>query len=89
MKRLTPAILRELQFIFKIHMNGGDEFSTYVRANESFGLTWTRKSDGCPEYNLISSTLTVDEAPDLEMDLTKADQEAPAFCEAYNKHFNL
>jgi hypothetical protein len=82
---LTPDVLKTLKFGLRMHLNGGDKHSARVTGNDEYGLSWTRKTNGSPEYLIIEDILEVDGNPDIRVDMRAEDRDIEGFCRAYNE----
>jgi hypothetical protein len=82
---LTPDVLKSLKFSFRMHLNGGSHHSARVTGNDDYGLSWTRKTDGSPNYLITEDTLEVDGNPEIRLDMHTKDPDLDGFCRAYNE----
>jgi len=81
---LTPEILKTLKFGLRMHLNGGNEYSTRIEGNDEYGLHVTTHTNGSPNYRIIEKRLGVDDAQEITLDLMAKERDLQSFCDAYN-----
>lgn len=81
---LTVDILKTLKFGLRMHLNGGENYSTRIDGNDEYGLCVTTHTDGSPNYRITEKRLGVDDAEEITLDLMAKERDLQAFCEAYN-----
>jgi hypothetical protein len=85
---LTVDILKTLKFGLRMHLNGGENYSSRIDGNDEYKLRVETHTNGSPDYRITSKTLGVDDAPEIELDLMAKDRDLQAFCDAYNSRAN-
>lgn len=85
---LTVDILKTLKFGLRMHLNGGENYSTRIEGNDEYGLYVTTHTDGSPNYLITEKRLGVDDTPEITLDLRSKERDLQAFCDAYNSRAN-
>jgi hypothetical protein len=85
-KTLTVEQLKRLPFRLKIHMNGGEDWSGMVKDNEEYGLVYSFRTNGRPEYKCTERSIATNDG-DIVWDMLDADFEKglARFVEKYNE----
>lgn len=85
-KTLTVEQLKKLPFRLQMHLNGGENFSSMVKDNEEFGLVYSYRTNGRPEYKYTDRSIsTTDGKIVADMLSQDAEGELARFVEKYNE----
>lgn len=85
-KTLTVEQLKKMPFKLKMHVNGGSDWSGLVKDNEEFGLVYSHRTNGRPEYKYTSRKIETTDG-EIVADLLSDDFEGELsrFVEKYNE----
>ena len=57
-KILTVDQLKSMPFRLKMHLNGGNEFLAMFKDNEEFGLVYSYRTNGRPEFEYTERSIS-------------------------------
>jgi hypothetical protein len=85
-KTLTVDQLKKLPFRLVMHMNGGESFSSMVKDNEEYGLVYSYRTNGRPEYEYTERSISTADG-EIVADMLSSDFEGELtrFVDKYNE----